>query len=108
MLGILCGTRLVNAGKMLLWQLIDSSVLDCSGIFVFCDTEGKTRKEIETTKKYQKIKNSMGRRNAICLPGRSCSFSSGTSPSEAASGTATEVQAALSLGDATPHTKWAH
>lgn len=34
----------------------------------------------------------MGRRNAICLPGCNCSFSSAMSPSEAASGAATKVQ----------------
>lgn len=35
---------------------------------------------MEATKKCQKIKKSMGRRNAICLPGCSCSFCSARSP----------------------------
>lgn len=73
-LGILCGAPLVSAGKTAAWQLIDSSALNCLDIFVFCDIEEKTRKGMEATEKCQKIRKSMGRRNAICLPGCSCSF----------------------------------
>lgn len=75
--------RLVNAGKTAVWQLIDISALNCLDIFAFCDIEEKTRKGMEATEKCQKIKKSMGRRNAMYLPGCSCSFCSARSPGEA-------------------------
>lgn len=56
------------------WQLIDILTIHCLSIFVFCGIEKKTRKGVEATKRWQKIKKSMGRRNVICLSGCSRSF----------------------------------